>query len=92
MVISAVRMTDSDPELLYSPLGQTVEIDGHRFDVEIYRTEDSDWTLEVVDESNASTVWDEPFKSDRAALEEFKRTVRKEGAKAFLEAPPSDNH
>lgn len=81
------NMTESEPEITFSSLGQTIEADGHHFRVEIYRSANSGWILEVVDESNASTVWDDPFKSDVAALEEFKRTLREEGVKAILEAP-----
>ena len=85
-------MSNTDPEIIYSPLRQIIETEGHRFEVEIFRTGDSDWILEVVDDSNASIVWDEQFKSDRAALEELKRTLREEGAAAILEAQPPEMH
>lgn len=85
-------MPSTDPELIFSPLGQVIEAEGHRFAVEIYRTEDSDWILEVVDELNTSIVWDEHFASDSEALDEVKKTLREEGAAALLQAPPPEKH
>jgi len=37
------------------------------------------WSLEVVDEENASTVWDELFETDQAALDEFMKEVAEAG-------------
>ncbi|MFD0980408.1 hypothetical protein [Tropicimonas aquimaris] len=43
--------------LVTSGKSQTVVVDGHPFDIEIYRLEASTyWTLEVVDEEGASHV------------------------------------
>lgn len=80
-------MAETVPKIIHSPLGRTIKAEGHRLRVEIYRAEDSGWILEVVDKSNASTVWDEEFKSDEAAYQEFERTLREEGVNAILEAP-----
>jgi len=44
--------------------------DGTKIQVDIYRGEGrSVWILEVIDEENASTVWDDPFDTDREALD-----------------------
>lgn len=65
-----------DPEIEMSPLSQAISSGGKTVSVEIYRLEgESSWVLEVVDEFNNSTVWDEQFDSDAAALNEVKRTI-----------------
>ena len=56
--------------------------------IEIYRGENTDWTLETVDASNNSTVWDDLFATDQAALDEALRTVREEGIESLV-GPPS---
>ena len=49
----------SDPEIVMSPLCREITGDGTKIQVDIYRGEDDPgWILEVVDEENASTVWD----------------------------------
>ena len=73
-----------EPELNESPLSTSVSIDGHPLRVEIYGTEPDKWILEVVDEENASTVWDDAFESDQAALEEFHRFINKHGVAGIL--------
>ena len=50
----------------------------------IYRLETTDWSLEVVDETGASTVWDDLFPTDQAALDEALKTIREEGIRTFL--------
>ncbi|MFQ5635045.1 MAG: hypothetical protein ACE5G3_06910 [Gammaproteobacteria bacterium] len=74
-------------ELIMSPLCKTFEKDGISLQVEIYRSQHSEWTLEVVNPSNTSIVWDDTFLSDQAALDEFHQTVRDEGMRSFV-----DNH
>ena len=39
----------------------------------------------VVDEENASTVWDEPFDSDKEALDAVLIVIEKDGIKSFLD-------
>jgi uncharacterized protein len=48
-------------------------------DVMIYSLGKNDWILEVVDEENNSTVWDDPFLTDDEAFQEFQRTLEEEG-------------
>ena len=76
---------EQEPELIMSPLCQDVTRDGYTVRVEIYRTEPNEWTLEVVDEQNASTVWDGTFADDQLAFDEFLRTVEAEGIRTFEE-------
>ena len=59
---------DEDTPIIYSSLNQTVSRSGRSVQVEIYRAENEDWILEVVDEHGNSTVWDDLFPTDQAAL------------------------
>lgn len=73
-----------DIKLVHSPLTQICSADGHRVSIEIYRTPDSAWVLEVVDEHGTSTVWDEPFETDKAALEAAFLAIEEEGLASFV--------
>lgn len=77
----------NEPELIMSPLCQTLNIEGHTLQIEIYRDDSSNWILEVVDVSGDSTVWDEQFETDQLAFEELFRTIREEGIRAILDMP-----
>ncbi|MCC8536265.1 hypothetical protein ACDH70_10515 [Xanthomonas axonopodis pv. poinsettiicola] len=70
--------------LVISPLSRAVTRDGHTVRLEIYRGPDTDWTLEVVDEFDNSTVWDDLFASDQAAFDEALRTIRDEGIASLV--------
>jgi hypothetical protein len=74
----------SDPKIIYSALSRTVREGGTEVRIDIYRLETTDWSLEVVDETGASTVWDELFPTDQAALDEAMKTIREEGIRTFL--------
>ena len=71
-------------ELIYSPLTQTYSADGHSLSIEIYRNPDSPWVLEVVDENGTSSVWDQEFDTDKAALEAAFLEIEKEGIANFV--------
>ena len=59
---------DNDPLIVHSDRSGPFEKDGHVVEVHIYTLEgEQEWSLEVVDEKGTSTVWDEIFKSDKAA-------------------------
>jgi hypothetical protein len=77
-------MTD-EPKLELSPLSQEVSSGGRTVNVEIYRLEgDTLWALEVVDEHNNSTVWDDTFETESAALTEAKKTILSEGVNSLV--------
>lgn len=76
-------MTD-DIEIIHSPLQQTYSTDGHTLDIQIYRSTDSLWTLEVVDEHGTSSVWDDLFDTDKAALEAAFLAIETEGIASFV--------
>jgi hypothetical protein len=71
-------------ELIYSKYCQSVTRDGKTVKVEIYSSGKNDWILEVVDEDNNSTVWDDPFDTDDDAFQEFERTLKEEGIESMI--------
>jgi len=79
---------ESDPELEYSPLSRRLSSNGKSVEVQIFRiVGESGWALEAVDEFNNSTVWDELFDSDAAALELVRETIEKEGIEVLIGKP-----
>ena len=66
-------------DIIHSSLEQTYSADGHSVHIQIYRSSDSLWILEVVDEHGTSTVWDDPFDTDTAALEKALISIETEG-------------
>lgn len=44
--------------------------------------------MEVVDENDNSTVWDEPFDSDQSALDEVLETIEADGIDSLIGPPP----
>ncbi|MCH2338441.1 hypothetical protein [Stutzerimonas chloritidismutans] len=77
-----------DFELEMSALCQKLTADGRTVEVEIYRGDKGGWLLEVVDEFGTSTVWDDEFDTDGAALEEVLATIRDEGIEALIGVSP----
>lgn len=76
----------SEPELIQSPLSQTITRDGHTLQVDIYRLEEEvDWLLEVVNEEGTSHVLDDRFATDQAALDAVHEAIDEEGVAAFLD-------
>ena len=71
-------------EIIHSPLAQTYSAGGHSLDIQIYRTPDTHWVLEVVDERGTSTVWDELFETDKLALEDAIKAMTHEMGIAYL--------
>jgi uncharacterized protein len=79
-------MDDIDPHIINSSLSQTVSQDGITVRVSIIKLEaEEGWTLEVVNETGTSTVWEATFDTDAAAFEAFKRAVEIEGMATFLD-------
>ena len=55
-------MTDRMPNIIFSELGGHFTQDGVSVEVVIVKLEGgSEWTLEVVNSSGTSIVWDDPF-------------------------------
>ena len=72
-------------KLIQSALSRIIREDGTEVRIDIYRLETTDWSLrQVVDETGASTVWDDLFSTDKEALDEALKTIRKKGIRTFL--------
>ena len=71
-------------EIKYSTLCQKVTSEGKSVQVYIYEDGKGGWILEVVDEYDNSTVWDDPFKTDAEALDEVFDTIEKEGISSLI--------
>ena len=69
----------TDPTIIISPLSGPYSEGGLTVDVQIYRLEDSKWSLEFIDGDGTSIVWDDPFDTDAAAKAEFDRCIAEEG-------------
>jgi hypothetical protein len=85
-------VVDRDPNIVISGLSGEFTKDGMTVEVHILRLEQgATWTLEVVNSSGTSIVWDDPFACDEQAYAEFQRTVAEEGMKAFADEEEHSN-
>ncbi len=72
--------TDDTYTIVHSPLERTLSGEGHTLDIAIYRgADDAVWIVEIVDETGMSTVLDERFASDQAALDAALAEIEAEG-------------
>jgi len=70
-----------------SPLAQSLTRNGKTVQIDIYEDGEGGWILEVVDEHWNSTVWDEPFASDRDALDEALKSIDENGIESLIGMP-----
>ncbi|MBT4606967.1 MAG: UPF0149 family protein [Thiotrichales bacterium] len=77
-------MTEEEYELIYSPLRQSIEHHSKTYQIEIYRSRESSWILEVYYPDGSSIVWEDEFHEDKDALAE--------GLKAIHEGYPGDQN
>ena len=76
---------EEEPKLIISELSQEISSGGRTVKAEIYRLESqNEWTLEIEDEFNNSTVWDDTFATEPDALIEAKKSILAEGVKNFI--------
>lgn len=76
---------DDEPNLVTSSKSERIVVDGYSFSIDIFRLEaDETWTLEVVDHSGTSHVWEEQFTSDAEARDDAINAIKTEGAVAFM--------
>ncbi|MFC6634691.1 hypothetical protein [Microbulbifer taiwanensis] len=52
--------------------------------IDIYEDGEGGWLLEIVDENNNSTVWEDSFDTEQEALEEALDALREEGIGTFV--------
>ncbi|WBQ19064.1 hypothetical protein [Sphingobium yanoikuyae] len=73
------------PELIESPLCRSIEQGGVSLTINIVRlVTERGWSLEVVNEHNTSTCWEDVFATDRDADAAFRAALANEGFEAFL--------
>ena len=85
-------MNTEDEDHVSSPLSQHVERDGHSVRIDIYGDGAGAWILEVVDEYNNSTVWDDVFETDQFALDEAMRTIDTDGIGTLVGDQPNQRN
>ena len=84
--MTAIDDDDGDFTIIVSTLSTKIEDENTYVDIEIYRLRNNDfWTLEVVDEIGGSTVWDDKFRTDEAALKEALNTIEEDGLASFMQ-------
>lgn len=76
-----------EPQSEHSELAGEFTDDGVTVLVDIFRPagSQSDWVMEVVNQDDGLTSWEEKFATDREAFDEFLATVEREGIRTFLE-------
>jgi hypothetical protein len=72
-----------------SSLCQPVTRDGKTVQIDIYEDGEGGWLLEVIDEFNNSTCWDDPFNTEQDALDEALETIKEEGIGSLIGLPSS---
>lgn len=83
---------NTEPVLEYSPLTCTITEHDRSIDVYIYREKGgTEWYLEVVDDHDHSSVWEDSFPSDKQALNLVKKIIAQEGFAIFLGPGPDDD-
>ena len=76
---------NDEPEIERTPLSQSITSGGRTVKVEIYRLKgEITWVLEIEDEFNNSTVWDDAFVSESSALTEAKKSILKDKITSFI--------
>lgn len=69
--LGAVRM---------SSLSRTVACAGKTVQIDIYQDSMRGWLLEIIDEYDNSTIWDNPFETEEIALREALRFLSQSAA------------
>lgn len=67
-----------------SPLCRAYSDGNHTVNIDIYEDGEGGWLLEIVDEHNNTTVWEDAFDTDEAALQEALDALKEEGVGAFI--------
>jgi hypothetical protein len=79
---------DGEREIVHSALSQSVSRAGITLHIRIYRAvSQTRWILEVEDHLGGSTVWDEPFSTEQAALDAALQAIDEEGVQGLVVAP-----
>lgn len=76
---------NDDIELTYSPLSCAISKDGCTVEINIFKSADTNWFLEIIDQNNYSTCWEDQFGTDKLAFDEAMSAIDEEGILAFVE-------
>ena len=79
---------EAERDPVHSQLSQRVVRGETAVEIEIYEDGRGGWLLEVVDEFGNSTVWDDSFPTDSAALAEALNAIDTEGIVSLVGSPP----
>ncbi|MCK7598453.1 hypothetical protein M0G74_14325 [Microbulbifer sp. CAU 1566] len=77
-------MADDDFTPKDSPLSRSYGDGNHTVSIDIYEDGEGGWLLEIVDENNNTTVWEDAFDTDEEALQEALDALKEEGVGAFI--------
>ena len=67
-----------------SNITKEIEKDGSKVTIEVYKTDEGGWILEIVDEGWNSTLWDDLFMSSKEALDAGIRAIDEGGIQSFI--------
>ena len=77
-------MLEDDHKLIMSPLSQSYEANGKSVQIDIYTGDDGGWIVEVIDQYDNSTIWEDEFLTEKEALNEAIAAIVKEGISTFI--------
>ena len=77
-------MSENEHKIIMSDLSEKHSSDGKSVQIDIYQDGKGGRILEVLDENNNSTVWDDPFPTDVAALNEAHEAIHNDGIGSFI--------
>lgn len=81
-----------DSEVKKSPLCQAITVSGKTVQIDIIEDGEGGWLLEVVDEYNNTTGWEDAFDTEKSALSEALDTIEQEGIGALIGRPTNIVH
>jgi hypothetical protein len=81
------------PKLSCSRLAEKIIEDDTKIQVDIYRgEEESGCILEVINEENSYTLWDESFDADQETLVAVMKVIEQDGIRSFLDVESEAMH
>lgn len=83
---------NDENEVKKSPLCQAVTVGGKTVQVDIIEDGEGGWLLEVIDEHNNTTGWEDAFDTEKSALSEALDTIEQEGIGALIGMPKNKVH
>ena len=81
-----------ETEVKKSPLCQAVTVGGKTVQIDIIDDGEGGWLLEVIDEYNNTTGWEDAFDTEKSALSEVLDTIEQEGIGVLIGLPKNMVH